>query len=122
MPIIANPDILEEDYIPPSLPFREAQKKELAFCLMPIQRGFKPVDCLCHGKPGTGKTVLVKYVLSQLEENSNALTFYVNCWENKTLTQILDQLLKQVELPIVDSKVSVKLSGLRQKLGTGPAL
>jgi len=114
--LIANADILEEDYIPPSLPCREVQKKEFAFCLSPLQRGLKPIDCLCHGKPGTGKTVLVRYVLKQLEENTNALTFYVNCWENKTLTQVLDQMLKQVQLPIVDSDHSVKISRLKNKI------
>lgn len=122
MQIIARPEILEEDYIPPSLPCREVQKRELAFCLSPLQRGLKPIDCLCHGKPGTGKTVLVKYVLKQLEENTNALSFYVNCWENKTLTQILDQLLRQVEMPIADSKLSVKLSALKRKINRKPCV
>jgi len=96
------------------------QKKELAFCLSPLQRGLKPIDCLCHGKPGTGKTVLVRYVLRQLEENTNASTFYVNCWENKTLTQVLDQMLKQVQLPVVDSDHSVKISRLKNKLKRKP--
>ncbi|MHA1827803.1 MAG: Cdc6/Cdc18 family protein, partial [Candidatus Heimdallarchaeaceae archaeon] len=79
-----------------------------------------PIDCLCHGKPGTGKTVLVKYVLKQLEENTNTLAFYVNCWENKTLTQVLDQMLKQVRLPVVDSDHSVKISRLKNKIKRKP--
>lgn len=77
--IIADPDVLEEDYVPFSIPCREVQKNELAFCLSPTQRNIKPFDCLCHGKPGTGKTALVRYVLQQLNENANALSFYVNC-------------------------------------------
>ena len=68
--IIADPQVLEEEHIPENIPCREVQKQELAFCLSPIERGMKPLDCLCHGKPGTGKTVLVKYVLQQAEENS----------------------------------------------------
>lgn len=61
--IIADPEVLEEEIIPESIPCREAQKKELAFCLSPAEEEMKPLDCLCHGKPGTGKTVLIKYVL-----------------------------------------------------------
>jgi Cdc6-like AAA superfamily ATPase len=31
--IIADPEVLEEDFIPQSIPCRESQKEELAFCL-----------------------------------------------------------------------------------------
>jgi len=67
----ANSEVLEEEYIPQNIPCREAQKKELAFCLSPMERRMKLLDCLCHGKPGTGKTALVKYVLQQVSENTN---------------------------------------------------
>jgi cell division control protein 6 len=99
--IIADPEVLEEDFIPQNIPCREAQKEELAFCLSPAEKGMKPLDCLCHGKPGTGKTVLIKYVLQQLSEQTSALTFYVNCWENKTLNLILDRLVEQAEIFIL---------------------
>jgi len=74
--IIADPEVLEEEYTPQNIPCREIQNKELAFCLSPIEKGMKPLDCLCHGKPGTGKTALVKYILQQIQENTNALAFY----------------------------------------------
>jgi len=81
--IIADPDVLEEDYIPQDISCREAQKKELAFCISQVEKGRKPFDCLCYGKPGTGKTVLVKYLLNQLNENTSAFVFYINCWKIK---------------------------------------
>lgn len=34
--IIANPDILTEDYIPPNIPARELQIKEIQFCFPQI--------------------------------------------------------------------------------------
>jgi len=46
-----DPEVLEEEFIPQNIPCREVQKKELAFCLSPIEKGMKPLDCLCHGKP-----------------------------------------------------------------------
>ncbi|MEM0084925.1 MAG: AAA family ATPase [Thermoproteota archaeon] len=100
------------------MPCREVQKKELAFCLSPAEKERKPFDCLCHGKPGTGKTALVKYVLRQLSESTDAFAFYVNCWENRTLNQVLDELLRQAQLPIVEASHSVKLSGLKKKIGS----
>jgi cell division control protein 6 len=120
--IIANPEALEENYIPPELPCREAQKKELAFCLSPLQRGLKTFDCLCHGKSGTGKTALVKYVLNRVNENTNALAFYVNCWENKTLNLVLDRLIEQAGIILSETGYSAKLEKLKLKLKIGHAL
>lgn len=114
--IIANTDVLEEDYIPFNIPCRDAQKKELAFALSPAEKGRRPFDCLCYGMPGTGKTLLVKYVLQQLSENASVFTFYVNCWKNRTLNQVLDDMLKQVQIPIVEANRSVKIDGLKRKI------
>jgi len=85
--IIADPEVLEEEYIPQDIPCRESQKEELAFCLSPVEERMKPLDCLCHGKLGTGKTVLIKYVLQQLSDRLQVfrtevlqqLNYFV-CW------------------------------------------
>ena len=119
---IADPQILEEEHIPENIPCREVQKKELAFCLSPIEKGMKPLDCLCHGKPGTGKTVLVKYVLQQAEENTSALSFYVNCWENKTLSLILDRLIEQAGIVLAERSYSSKISRLKRRIGSRPCV
>ena len=120
--IIADPQVLEEEHIPENIPCREVQKKELAFCLSPIERGMKPLDCLCHGKPGTGKTVLIKYVLQQAEENTSALSFYVNCWENKTLSLILDRLIEQAGIVLAERSYSSKISRLKKSIGSRPCV
>ncbi len=120
--IIVDPEVLEEDFIPQSIPCREVQKEELAFCLSPVEERMKPLDCLCHGKPGTGKTVLIKYVIQQLSNQTSALTFYVNCWENKTLNLILDRLIEQTEIFVPENKYSVKVSRLRKKIGNRPCV
>jgi Cdc6-like AAA superfamily ATPase len=82
----------------------------------------KPLDCLCHGKPGTGKTVLIRYVLQQLSEQTSTLTFYVNCWENKTLNLILDRLIEQAEIFVPETKYSAKISRLRKKIANNPCV
>jgi len=120
--IIADPEVLEEEYIPQNIPCREVQKKELAYCLSPIEKGMKSLDCLCHGKPGTGKTALVKYVLQQVRENTNAFALYVNCWENKTLNLILDRLVEQLSIVIAERDYSVKLSRVKQKIKDSPCV
>jgi len=114
--IIADPDVLEEEYIPQTLPCRDAQRTELVYCLSPFKNRIRPYDCLCHGLPGTGKTALVKYVLDQIRENTTALAFYVNCWENKTLNLILDRLVEQAGIVISEVSYSVKVARMKQKL------
>jgi orc1/cdc6 family replication initiation protein len=120
--IIADSDVSEEEYILQNIPCREVQKKELAFCLSPIERGMKPLDCLCHGKPGTGKTALVKYVLQQIQENINPYALYVNCWENKTLSSILDRIVEQLGMVIVERSYPVKLSRVKCKIENKPCV
>jgi len=114
--IIADPDVLEEEYIPQSLPCRDAQRTELVYCLSPFKKRIRRYDCLCHGSPGTGKTALVKYVLDQIRDNTTAMAFYVNCWENRTLNLILDRLVEQAGLVISEVSYSVKIARLKEKL------
>ena len=40
--ILANPDILSENYLPAEIYARESQLKELAICLRPVTEGKKP--------------------------------------------------------------------------------
>ena len=120
--IIADPQVLEEEHIPENIPCREVQKREFAFCLSPIERRMKPLDCLCHGKPGTGKTLLVKYVLQQVNDYTNALSFYVNCWENKTLSLILDRLVEQAGMVLAERSYSLKMSRLKKRIGSRPCV
>jgi len=120
--IIADPEVLEEEYIPENILCREVKKKELAFCLSPIEKGMKPLDCLCYGKPGTGKTALVKYILQQIQENTNASALFVNCWENKTLNLILDRIVEQLSLIIAEKSYSARLSRVKQKIKDSPSV
>lgn len=113
--IIADPDALEEEFIPQDIPCREAQKKELEYCLSPVERGRRPLDCLCHGRPGTGKTAEVCSGTSQ-RSHECIRGFCVNCWENKTLNTILDRLIAQAGVMVAAKDYSAKISRLEQKV------
>ncbi len=76
-----NREALSPDYVPGSLPFRDAQAKAVAQILAPILRGSKPSNLLLYGKTGTGKTAVTNYVLSKLKaeaNNPNLVLAYVN--------------------------------------------
>lgn len=82
--------VLYPDFVPDMLPFRDEQISELVFCLKPASIGRKPTNIFVFGKPGTGKTVTLKYVLNELKDYSNrAKGIYINCFEYPSKQSIL---------------------------------
>lgn len=65
--IFTNLDLLNETYIPPDIPAREQQIKELIDCLAPALKKKKPVHVWLHSKPGTGKTLIAKFNLRKID-------------------------------------------------------
>ena len=66
--LFKNRDALSPHYIPEELPFREEEIRALSTKLAPVLSGRKPENIFIYGKTGTGKTAVVKRVLSQLNE------------------------------------------------------
>jgi len=60
--ILANPDIISENHLPPEIHARDTQMKEIAICIRPITESRKPVNCCLHGKPGVGKTSTARWI------------------------------------------------------------
>ncbi len=96
---------LNPDYLPPNLPFREAQSDEIAQILSPILKGSKPSNLLLYGKTGTGKTAVAKSVLKELEkeaERKNLVVAYVNTRTENTEYRTLAEFSKSLDLPKED--------------------
>jgi len=97
-PIVINPDIFAEEYIPPNIPAREKQIEELRFCISPLQDGGKPVNAWLSGPPGVGKTSTCRYLQRQLESQTSVAVVYVNCWENNTYFAVLDKMVRNLRI------------------------
>jgi archaeal cell division control protein 6 len=81
---------LYPDYVPERLPFRDSEIDSLVFSLKPATIGKNPTNIFVFGKPGTGKTVTLKFVLNELTEYSDrAKCLYINCFETGTRHSIL---------------------------------
>ncbi|MHA1798661.1 MAG: ORC1-type DNA replication protein [Candidatus Helarchaeota archaeon] len=100
--IFLNRDVLRHTYVPDVLPHREEQSKRIAQILGPALRKETPSNIFCYGKTGTGKTIVVKYVLNYLKEKCQnldiqvPLTHIINCRIIDTNYRVLASLCKSV--------------------------
>lgn len=82
--IFKDREVLRHDYLPGRLPHREEQIRQLGEKVAPLLKGARSSNIFIYGKTGTGKTAVVKYVLSRLEHkakefNAPIRLCYVNC-------------------------------------------
>ena len=82
--IFRDREVLRHDYLPGRLPHREQQIRGLGETVAPVLKGARSSNVFIYGKSGTGKTAVVKYVLSHLEFKAKELHApvrfcYVNC-------------------------------------------
>lgn len=57
---------LEPGFVPDRLPHREEEAEQLAGILSPSLKNFKPSNVIIFGKPGVGKTSVVKFVEGEI--------------------------------------------------------
>jgi len=79
-----NKKPLQSNYIPTNIPHREIQIQQIAGILAPALKGERPSNILLYGKTGTGKTVSIKHITSEIqavaEKNKlNLKIIYLNC-------------------------------------------
>lgn len=82
--LFKNPDALTLKFTPDNIPHREQEINLVAQILAPALKQIKPSNIFIYGKPGTGKTLVIKNVLQNLNkvsESKNILlkTIYLNC-------------------------------------------
>jgi cell division control protein 6 len=82
--IFKNKDVLRHDYIPENLPHREEQIHYFGEIVAPVLKNERCSNIFIYGKTGTGKTAVVKYVLSKLFDKAQSFGIpfricYVNC-------------------------------------------
>lgn len=75
--LVKNRQTLTIDYVPENLPFRDEESRTLAQVLSSLFKGARPSNLLLFGKPGTGKTAVVKNVIDRLQKKARELGVHV---------------------------------------------
>ncbi len=101
--LIKNREILHFDYIPNIILHRDVEQERVTQSLLPILKQSRPSNLLVYGKPGTGKTLVVRKVLLKIQERVEKSNFpiklaYANSKVETTLYGLLVSLGRQLGL------------------------
>lgn len=92
--LIKDRDALRYTYIPESIRHRDAEMTQVTQSLLPILKQSRPSNLLVYGKPGTGKTLVVRKVISKIHDRVEKSNFpiklvYTNSKVETTLYGLL---------------------------------
>lgn len=88
-------EVFEFDFVPGQFDFRDTQEQELAFQIQPALRGGRPLNTICRGLPGTGKTTSIRKLFTEIEEHTNKIVpVLINCQLDNTKFAIFSQIYR----------------------------
>lgn len=103
--LFKNPVVLDYDYQPKIIPFREREQRHIAFCIKPLFNERNGKNLIITGKPGVGKTVACKHVLNEVEEKTDdIIPIYINCWQKNTTYKIAVEICNNIGYKFTQNK------------------
>lgn len=120
--IIKNRQVLTIDYVPDKLLFRTKESTAIAQSLSVILKKGRPSNLLIFGKPGTGKTAVVKNVIEHLYKKTNEMDInlkvpFINAKNSNTPYKILYEIAELLGIN-KEGKIQVYFTGLSMSEAT----
>lgn len=95
--IFLNDAALDYNFIPPIIKHRENNQSYIGNSIKLLEENRNGRNLFIFGSPGIGKTLATRYVLKQVEENSEEiLPIYVNCWKHDTSYKIFVEICNMI--------------------------
>ncbi|MGQ0638046.1 MAG: Cdc6/Cdc18 family protein [Nitrososphaerota archaeon] len=125
--LLRKRDVLHFTFIPEVILHRDEELAKVTQSLLPILKKSRPSNLLVYGKPGTGKTLVVKTVLSKIQKRVEKSDFpiklvYANAKEETTLYGLLVSFGRQLglktqkELPTTGLSISEVFNRLLESI------
>lgn len=105
-------EVFDPDYLPEEYTHRESQLSRLASNLKPAIRGSRPINSLCLGPPGTGKTTAIKTLFKEIEEMNGENLERVERIEHISRTTAASA----PEIPAIPVYVNCQIMNSRQRV------
>ena len=101
---------LDYSFIPKLVPYREKEQRIIASCIRPLLQEKSGKNVFIYGQPGVGKTVALKKVLAELEEETDeVIPIYVSCWPHNTTFKIFTEICEQLDFKFIQNKKTEEL-------------
>jgi len=108
--LFKNELALDYSFLPKILPHREQQQRYIATCVKPLMDGKNGKNLFIYGAPGIGKTAAMRFVLNELEEETeDVVPIYINCWQKNTTFKIIVGICEQLGYKLTHNKRTEEL-------------
>ena len=108
--LFKNELALDYSFLPKILPHREQQQRYIATIIKPLLDGKNGRNLFIHGAPGIGKTAAMRFVLNELEEETEeVIPIYINCWQKNTTFKIIVDICEQLGYKLTHNKRTEEL-------------
>lgn len=115
--IFRDEEMLREDYQPESITAREEELDAYQTALQPVVNGAQPRNIFLYGKTGVGKTAVSRYLLEQLQQDTEQYddvdlsVFWLNCTNLTSSYQVAINLVNTLR----DPEHSISTTGYPQQ-------
>jgi len=108
--LFKNDVSLDYSFVPKIVPYREKEQRIIASCIKPLLQEKSGKNVFIYGQPGVGKTVALKKVLADLEEETEEVVpIYVSCWQHNTTFKIFTEICEQLDFKFIQNKKTEEL-------------
>jgi cell division control protein 6 len=108
--LFKNELALDYSFLPKILPHREQQQRYIVSIIRPLLSGKNGKNLFIYGAPGIGKTAAMRFVINELEEETDEVVpIYINCWQKNTTFKIVADICEQLGYRLTHNKRTEEL-------------